>query len=1223
MDLSKVFKHAVILAQNPGLRNDIQTKLKKLNLQISKSTGIASSAYDDLKNENLPCNIIFTDIKLNDAHAMQFLDTIRKDAKFSATHIIVMHNEDEIDEISDLLSFSLSGIIKKPFSIDFLAKYLHARMGRLLLYGNKLPALANDTAASYFESAKKVKIALKYYQEIENIVPNAQTFFDIGRIHLSLGNQAEAKEYFNQTLKENQNYGKIIAKLLATAGNASESQRKLDKIPPSALKVFPIKPSELSKSFYGMGIIKKAMVLGGSHGERVSVKNTLKDFEINTVQLEDSGQQGLRTLKNDHFDLIIVNIRMSDMNALQFLDAYKEHLAEENTNILLSLEEDLLDNLYLAMDIGIDGYLLKPFTPDKLAISLHTILLQNHMTVLSLHSRKSVKNAYFCLQLKNYEKGLEFIYKAISKNPEDGVAHMYCGMLLQYLGKNTESRDSYTAAAEKNADLAQVCQIVHGLIEKEKLREEQEKGKDAEDENSEEEIANSDIAFENEDETDEFDALDDQDDQDDQDDEFFGSNIDDKEDEDQSFIEHTDSDSDSDTTDTGFISNESEMDASDSEDISNDFENSTTESKSSGFIKALHEDDLDVTEKQAEISIDSSLNLVSSNSSLAQEDSESTDNKDRKKSTKSDDQQKREKREKREREDKSKNKEKRQKKLKVDLDVKDQRLPKSEKSEKSEKSAKPEQSKNKGKQKREADDQDFSPDRSDNDERNTPEQIELSPADELKYIDSVNSDFGLNSQNDATQVDLANSLSEESLSIINSNIPSESLEKMKSNLELGVSPAHFPMSGLVEQVSTVKGSNKKSTDALPVKNLGSEVTEWMPSLKFEKVTRELNKMGGFFKSKNSEDPAIDLDKFQAKPLKLATNSLINQSRLFSNRIIGTPEELDASLASKSYLDSVGRALANEDLLKDLEESDIVLPKNIKKLLKKAANQDDGDLFEEVGKKIIEEDHLDEIFSHVENKLDYHFAREQKDDTPEETYKVKPMINMLSQLTKTSQKLHTEYLRGKEKFEEMLPYFLKEADKDGKESIESLYRAMEIDHFSFESFKKIYSSLHHEGKDKLAGELLKKMSKTYMKNPILRENLSRFLLAIGDNKNAKEIMKISIKDKSSEGRKFNLFNLALISYKDQEYKEAIKWCDKLLSGFKHDLEAYNLQGASLRKIDKIKKSIATYKKGIKHHPDSFKLHHNLGLALKKIGSNKEAAQEFKLARELKSAQEGSK
>ncbi|MCX7965776.1 MAG: response regulator [Syntrophorhabdaceae bacterium] len=99
---------------------------------------------------------------------------------------------------------------------------------------------------------------------------------------------------------------------------------------------------------------------------RKIIKNVLKQIGIESVIEAENGKMALELLKKEQIDLIISDWIMPEMTGIDFLKACK---SEENTKkipFIMVTAEAQKGNILEAIKSGVDNYIVKPFTPEKL-----------------------------------------------------------------------------------------------------------------------------------------------------------------------------------------------------------------------------------------------------------------------------------------------------------------------------------------------------------------------------------------------------------------------------------------------------------------------------------------------------------------------------------------------------------------------------------------------------------------------------------------------------------------------------------------------------------------------------------------------------------------------------------------------------------------------------------------------------------------------------------------
>jgi two-component system chemotaxis response regulator CheY len=108
---------------------------------------------------------------------------------------------------------------------------------------------------------------------------------------------------------------------------------------------------------------------------RKIVKNVLKQIDITNVSEAENGKQALEILRKDgDFELIVSDWIMPEMTGIEFLKACKDDESIKKIPFVMVTAEAQKDSVIEAIKNGVDNYIVKPFTPDKLQDAIHKAL---------------------------------------------------------------------------------------------------------------------------------------------------------------------------------------------------------------------------------------------------------------------------------------------------------------------------------------------------------------------------------------------------------------------------------------------------------------------------------------------------------------------------------------------------------------------------------------------------------------------------------------------------------------------------------------------------------------------------------------------------------------------------------------------------------------------------------------------------------------------------------
>ena len=199
---------------------------------------------------------------------------------------------------------------------------------------------------------------------------------------------------------------------------------------------------------------------------RSGLVSLLGRYRIDVVAA-GSGREGIQILQKAGFDIILLDLRMPEMNGLEVLQwIRKKHI--ETPVIMLTTSSDEVD-LVESLRLGAQGYLLKDMDPDDLVMALRdvmsgeTIVAPDLTKVLasavqkgvsatpgaSSHSVRSVLTAREQEVLRDITKG--WSNKVIARNLgiTDGTVKLHVKSILRKLKVHSRVQAAVIAVEER------------------------------------------------------------------------------------------------------------------------------------------------------------------------------------------------------------------------------------------------------------------------------------------------------------------------------------------------------------------------------------------------------------------------------------------------------------------------------------------------------------------------------------------------------------------------------------------------------------------------------------------------------------------------------------------------------------------------------------------------------------------------------------------------------
>jgi two-component system chemotaxis response regulator CheY len=114
-------------------------------------------------------------------------------------------------------------------------------------------------------------------------------------------------------------------------------------------------------------MIDSMMIIDDSATMRKIIMRTVRmsGVEVGNTEEAGNGSEALKKLENNTADFILCDINMPEMNGEEFVKKARELPNCEKTKIIMVSTECSDDIINTLMENGANGYITKPFTPEK------------------------------------------------------------------------------------------------------------------------------------------------------------------------------------------------------------------------------------------------------------------------------------------------------------------------------------------------------------------------------------------------------------------------------------------------------------------------------------------------------------------------------------------------------------------------------------------------------------------------------------------------------------------------------------------------------------------------------------------------------------------------------------------------------------------------------------------------------------------------------------------
>ena len=117
----------------------------------------------------------------------------------------------------------------------------------------------------------------------------------------------------------------------------------------------------------------KVLVVDDFSTMRRIVKNLLRDLGFSNISEADDGSTALPMLQGGDFDFVVTDWNMPGMQGIDLLKAIRADASLSHIPVLMVTAEAKKEQIVMAAQAGVNGYIVKPFTAATLKTKLDKI----------------------------------------------------------------------------------------------------------------------------------------------------------------------------------------------------------------------------------------------------------------------------------------------------------------------------------------------------------------------------------------------------------------------------------------------------------------------------------------------------------------------------------------------------------------------------------------------------------------------------------------------------------------------------------------------------------------------------------------------------------------------------------------------------------------------------------------------------------------------------------
>ncbi|MBC7658472.1 MAG: tetratricopeptide repeat protein [Chitinophagaceae bacterium] len=194
---------------------------------------------------------------------------------------------------------------------------------------------------------------------------------------------------------------------------------------------------------------KTVLIIEPTLNYRNSIKGFLSNLKISNFKFVSSVKEAKVALLTVDAGLLICEWSLKQTNGIQFCREIRENSRFQTVPFLLLSVENLKRDVVLASEVGVDGYLLKPFSYEEFREAVLNVLkVQNVPTTIN----KSILDAQGLFETDELDLAEELYNKIIALSPLSARAWHGLALITDKRGDQTKAIELLKRAIDMNPD---------------------------------------------------------------------------------------------------------------------------------------------------------------------------------------------------------------------------------------------------------------------------------------------------------------------------------------------------------------------------------------------------------------------------------------------------------------------------------------------------------------------------------------------------------------------------------------------------------------------------------------------------------------------------------------------------------------------------------------------------------------------------------------------------
>lgn len=194
---------------------------------------------------------------------------------------------------------------------------------------------------------------------------------------------------------------------------------------------------------------ERLLIVDDEKNIRLTVRYTLEPlgYEVDSAV---NGEEGLRKVQEEKYNLVLLDLRMPGMEGLQVLRQIARTQADVPVAILTA--HGTIENAVEAMKLGAIDFIRKPFSPEELRQLVTSILERRQLLDTAQPTYEALLSvAKHLISTRRFDEAIKYARDAIGRDPARPEAFNLMGVTQELLGQNLVAQKNFRVAVDLDA----------------------------------------------------------------------------------------------------------------------------------------------------------------------------------------------------------------------------------------------------------------------------------------------------------------------------------------------------------------------------------------------------------------------------------------------------------------------------------------------------------------------------------------------------------------------------------------------------------------------------------------------------------------------------------------------------------------------------------------------------------------------------------------------------